>query len=98
MLGGAVLAARHDVEFDASGYFWMGANCCSTASYVLYMNSKSKTVNLTSMFIQSYLSLDSYQVCCFAEWGMVFYNNVISLPILLPVAILTGELPAVFGE
>ena len=34
----------------------------------------------------------------FAEWGMVFYNNVISLPILLPVAILTGELPAVFGE
>jgi hypothetical protein len=82
MLIGAVLAAQHDVEFNAgqarglltrrartflapacgcvprcvidtlfltaAGYFWMGTNCCSTAAYVLYMNGKSKSVNLTS--------------------------------------------------
>ena len=47
MLGGAVLAARNDLEFTASGYFWMGLNCMATAAYVLYMNGKSKTVDLT---------------------------------------------------
>jgi hypothetical protein len=34
MLGGAVFAARHDLEFDASGYLWMGMNCVATAAYV----------------------------------------------------------------
>lgn len=34
MLGGAVFAARHDLEFDARGYLWMGMNCVATAAYV----------------------------------------------------------------
>jgi hypothetical protein len=34
MLGGAVFAARNDLEFDANGYLWMGMNCLATAAYV----------------------------------------------------------------
>ena len=34
---------------------------------------------------------------CGAEWGMVFYNNIISLPILMPVALVTGEIPGVLS-
>jgi hypothetical protein len=35
--------------------------------------------------------------CDGAEWGMVFYNNIISLPILMPVALVTGEIPGVLS-
>ena len=37
MVLGAVLAAHEDLSFNATGYLWMGLNCCSTAGYVLYM-------------------------------------------------------------
>ena len=39
MVLGAVLAAHEDLSFNATGYLWMGLNCCSTAGYVLYMRS-----------------------------------------------------------
>ena len=28
------------------GYFWMVANCCATAGYVLYMKYATKTIKL----------------------------------------------------
>jgi hypothetical protein len=43
---------------------------------VLFMNGKSKTVNLS-------------------KFGMVYYNNLLSLPICLPIAIMKGEFPQV---
>lgn len=79
MLLGAVFAARNDLEFDLHGYIWMGSNCLATACYVLYMNGKSKTVDLT-------------------KWGMVYYNNLISLPICFPIAVARGEFPAVLSD
>ena len=42
----------------------------------LFMNGKSKTVDLS-------------------KFGMVYYNNLLSLPICLPIAVIMGEFPAV---
>ena len=72
MLGGACLAAIHDVEITFRGIMWMGANCITTAGYVLYMKFATNTVKLS-------------------KFGMVFYNNVLCIVFLLPVAVLRGE-------
>ena len=34
---GAILSAVNDVSYSGPGYFWMFINCCSTASYLLYV-------------------------------------------------------------
>lgn len=77
MVVGAVAAAYTDAMFSAVGYFWMGANCCATASYVLYMKSVTKNLELS-------------------RFGMVFYNNLLSIPLLLPLAISFGELGTMY--
>lgn len=47
MLGGAVLAAKNDVQISTMGLFWMAANCMSTAGYILYMKFAIKKINLS---------------------------------------------------
>lgn len=47
MLFGAVAAAWNDVSVSGAGLFWMGANCVSTAGYVLYMKFATVNVKLT---------------------------------------------------
>eukprot|EP01052_Picozoa_sp_SAG31_P042302 SAG31_NODE_6679_length_1927_cov_1.693107_2_plen_110_part_00 len=79
MLGGAVFAARNDLQFSMKGYAWMMANCFSTSAYVVSMARKSKTMKLS-------------------KFGMVFYNNLLSLPILLPCAFAFGEMPAMLQD
>ena len=44
---GAVAAAWNDIESSWIGLFWMGANCVSTAGYVLYMKYATKHVKLS---------------------------------------------------
>lgn len=46
-MGGAVAAAWNDLESSPIGLFWMAANCCSTAGYVLYMKYATKHVKLS---------------------------------------------------
>jgi len=71
---GAVMSAANDIEFSATGYFWMTVNCICTASYTLYMRFASTNIKLP-------------------KFGMVFYNNLLSIGLLLPVSIAMGELP-----
>jgi GDP-mannose transporter len=47
MLFGAVAAAWNDITVSGAGLFWMGANCVSTAGYVLYMKFATVNVKLT---------------------------------------------------
>ena len=55
----------------------LGISCYALGKLqVLFMNGKSKTVNLS-------------------KFGMVYYNNLLSLPICLPIAIMKGEFPQV---
>jgi len=46
-LGGAIAAAWNDITSTWTGLFWMAANCCSTAGYVLYMKFATKHVKLS---------------------------------------------------
>mmetsp|Transcript_46314 Transcript_46314/g.79875 ORF Transcript_46314/g.79875 Transcript_46314/m.79875 type:complete len:358 (-) Transcript_46314:220-1293(-) len=79
MLIGAILAAYADVEFNAIGYFWMAANCCCTAGYVLYMRFATQSIKLS-------------------RWAMVYYNNLLSVPSMLIMATLKGELGIFFNS
>ena len=47
MLGGAIAAAWNDIYVTTEGLFWMAANCCSTAGYVLYLKFATKNVKLS---------------------------------------------------
>ena len=31
-----------------------------------------------------------------SEWEMVYYNNTLAIPILLPILFFTGEIPEIF--
>jgi GDP-mannose transporter len=47
MLSGAIAAAWNDISVSPQGLFWMAANCCSTAGYVLYLKFATKNVKLS---------------------------------------------------
>ncbi|CAN0045212.1 unnamed protein product, partial [Sphacelaria rigidula] len=72
MVFGALIASCNDIEFDPWGYFWMVANCCATAGYVLYMKFATQTIKLP-------------------KFGMVFYNNLLTTCLLLPLAFVYGD-------
>ncbi|CAB1106258.1 unnamed protein product [Ectocarpus sp. CCAP 1310/34] len=46
MVFGAIFASYNDLDFNPWGYFWMVANCCTTAGYVLYMKHATKSIKL----------------------------------------------------
>jgi len=46
------------------GYFWMFANCLTSAAYVLAMRKRIKVTG-------------------FSDWDSMFYNNLLSIPVLL---------------
>lgn len=59
MLSGALLAAAHDLSFDAVGYAYMLANCLCTSSYVLLMRWRTtdKSLNLGKVGMVYYNNL-----------------------------------------
>ena len=68
----AVCGAATDLAFSLSGYLWQLVNCCFTAAYSLYLRGvMDKLVGMTA----NKTRLD--------EFSMVFYNNLLSLPLLL---------------
>jgi GDP-mannose transporter len=46
MTFGAIFAGIEDLEFNATGYFFMSLNCLCTAGYTLYMKYASSTIKL----------------------------------------------------
>jgi len=54
------------------GYFWMFANCLTSAAYVLAMRKKIKATN-------------------FSDWDSMFYNNLLSIPVLLLFSLLVED-------
>jgi len=57
MLGGAVFAAKNDVQISSIGLFWMAANCVSTAGYILYMKFATKNIKLSKFGMVFYNNL-----------------------------------------
>ncbi|CAO3589368.1 unnamed protein product [Absidia cylindrospora] len=54
------------------GYFWMAANCISSASFVLYMRKRIKMTQ-------------------FKDFDIVFYNNFLSIPMLIVPSLLLED-------
>lgn len=80
MLLSAVSGAATDLSFSAVGYFWQILNCLFTAAYSLYMRSAMDRV--------SEHTTDGKRL---GEFTMVFYNNLLSLPFILVMMMVTGE-------
>ena len=78
MLFGAVFYAIHDMTFSIPGYACLLANVVGTSCYQIYIK---KIVNMPDMKDMG-------------PTGMSYYNNLISLPILIILAVVMGELRA----
>ena len=76
MLLGAILYAKHDLTFSIPGYVWLCVNILGTSIYQIYIK---KIIHLP--LFENVGSI-----------GMSYYNNLISLPVLLCCAYITGEL------
>lgn len=87
MMISAVCGAATDLAFNFTGYFWQLINCMFTAAYSLYLRGvMDRLVNLTV----NKSRLD--------EYSMVFYNNLLSLPLLLVLIWHSGELDTLAQE
>lgn len=87
MMLSAVCGAATDLAFNLTGYFWQLINCMFTAAYSLYLRGVmdrlvSLTVNKTRL----------------DEFSMVFYNNLLSLPLLLVLIWQGGEFATLAKE
>jgi GDP-mannose transporter len=80
MLASAVCSAATDLSFSAAGYSWQMVNNIFTAAYSL---------RLRAVIIQ--MSLVTQKQGGTDELGMVVYNNLLSLPLILGLVFLTGE-------
>ncbi|CAF3632735.1 unnamed protein product [Rotaria socialis] len=76
MLLAAILYSKHDLTFNIQGYTWLSVNIIGTSAYQIYMK---KIIHLPV-----FENIGSI--------GMSYYNNFISLPILLICACIMGEL------
>lgn len=87
MIVSALCGAATDLAFDAKGYFWQILNCLFTAAYSLYMRgAMDRVAQHTS---------DGKRL---GEFSMVFYNNLLSLPFIMVMMLVTGEAVEVWQE
>ena len=83
MIVSAICGSFTDLAFSPRGYSWQLINCAMTASYSLSLR----------------LLMERYASSCATggkktlnEMSMVFYNNMLSIPLLVPLALCRGEL------
>lgn len=81
MIVSAICGSVTDLAFSARGYSWQLVNCAMTASYSLSLR----------------LLMERYVSCTTGgkrlnEMSMLFYNNLLSIPLLVPLALSRGEL------
>lgn len=74
-------AASAKVSTLNAGYMWMMFNCFCSAAYVLYMRKRIKLTNFKDF--DSMFPLHHKPFTTLMSWLAMFYNNVLSIPILL---------------
>ena len=80
ILAGVACYAALDLQFSAVGYGWLGLNVACTAAFQVY--------------VKRVISGQPKEgPGALGPFGMSYYNNVISLPVLAAVALGAGELP-----
>lgn len=81
MIVSAVCGSITDLAFSARGYIWQLVNCAMTASYSLSLRL------LMDRYISSTPGAKKLN-----EMSMVFYNNLLSIPLLFPLGMARGDL------
>lgn len=81
MVLSAAVSGWTDMSFSASGYFWQMVNSAFTAANMLYLKVAMEKVK---KYTSNGERLD--------EFSMVFYNNLLSLPLIFLVMAGQGEL------
>ena len=76
----ALCGAATDLAFSLRGYMWQLVNCCFTAGYSLHLRG---VMDRVAPLTQARERLD--------EFSMVFYNNLLSLPLLGALVFASGE-------
>jgi len=87
MVISAVVSGYTDMTFSASGYFWQMINSGFTAANMLYLKVAMEKVK---KYTSNGERLD--------EYSMVFYNNLLSLPLIFLVMWGRGELGIVWEQ
>ncbi len=87
MVISAVVSGYTDMTFSASGYFWQMINSGFTAANMLYLKVAMEKVK---KYTSNGERLD--------EYSMVFYNNLLSLPLIFLVMWGRGELGSVWEQ
>ena len=80
ILAGVGLYGAGDVHFSAAGYAWLAVNVACTAAFQIYVKGLIA-------------GLPREGPGALGPFGMSYYNNAISLPVLVLVALLAGEGP-----
>lgn len=80
MLGSALCSAATDLAFDAAGYAWQLVNNFFTAAYSLWLR-----------FVITQMSVITHKQGGTDELGMVVYNNLLSIPMIVALIFATGE-------
>lgn len=78
------------------GYFWMVANCCTTAGYVLYMKHATKSIKLPRFGMVFYNNL--LTTCILApaaflvgDFSIFFNTPELHSPVYLSILLFSGE-------
>ena len=81
ILGGAVMYSLHDITFSPVGYSWLLLNLLSTSAY--------------QVWVKRVIASDAGKKI--GALGMSYVNNLLSLPVLVAVALASGEVPGFLG-
>jgi hypothetical protein len=81
ILGGAVMYSLHDITFSPIGYSWLLLNLLSTSAY--------------QVWVKRVIASDPGKRI--GALGMSYINNLLSLPVLVAVALASGEVSGVLG-
>ena len=82
MIVSAICGSVTDLGFSARGYSWQLINCAMTASYSLSLR----------LLMERHASCARGGKKTLNEMSMVLYNNLLSIPLLVPLALSRGEL------
>eukprot|EP00199_Chlamydomonas_sp_CCMP681_P000717 CAMPEP_0119105772 /NCGR_PEP_ID=MMETSP1180-20130426/3641_1 /TAXON_ID=3052 ORGANISM="Chlamydomonas cf sp, Strain CCMP681" /NCGR_SAMPLE_ID=MMETSP1180 /ASSEMBLY_ACC=CAM_ASM_000741 /LENGTH=432 /DNA_ID=CAMNT_0007090911 /DNA_START=55 /DNA_END=1353 /DNA_ORIENTATION=+ len=80
MIFSAMLGGVTDMSFSFRGYAWQLVNCAFTAAYSLYLSGVIKK-----------LSHQQHGKAPLSELSMVYYNNLLSVPPLALLSLVSGE-------
>eukprot|EP00199_Chlamydomonas_sp_CCMP681_P001907 CAMPEP_0119105438 /NCGR_PEP_ID=MMETSP1180-20130426/3395_1 /TAXON_ID=3052 ORGANISM="Chlamydomonas cf sp, Strain CCMP681" /NCGR_SAMPLE_ID=MMETSP1180 /ASSEMBLY_ACC=CAM_ASM_000741 /LENGTH=363 /DNA_ID=CAMNT_0007090481 /DNA_START=134 /DNA_END=1225 /DNA_ORIENTATION=- len=87
MLGSAGMGASSDVRFNWNGYGWQMVNCLFTSAYALYLRS---VMDKVAEHTTNKQRMD--------EFSMVYYNNLLSLPCIMVLMYVFGEIPTLTSQ